>query len=189
MQNAIKRRQNLTMSPPNEIYSSPRQEWLPKNDDAATSRVRYWFRPWCEGVSSFCEAVLLSKEEAGRRRERSSNFLTPTRRERHSGRRGSRDQTTTDRGLIRNCGLPGLWLKNYPLKTRVKGVSKHSAAFKRGCRARLAALCLDDYRARQPRATCRARRSPRTVLVSPHTGHTRQPQAPRQELRNGHKSS
>ncbi|KAF9823010.1 hypothetical protein SFRURICE_018184 [Spodoptera frugiperda] len=86
---------------------------------------------------------------------------------------------------------PLAWLETsrVPRQNITKGVSKHSAAFKRGCRTRLAALCLDDCRARQPRATCRARRSPRTVLVSPHTGHTRQPQAPRQEARNGHKSS
>uniref|UniRef100_A0A2H1VXH5 SFRICE_013167 n=1 Tax=Spodoptera frugiperda TaxID=7108 RepID=A0A2H1VXH5_SPOFR len=45
----------------------------------------------CEGdwdaVSSFCQAVMLAK--AGRVRERSSS--RPNRRERHSGRRGSRD--------------------------------------------------------------------------------------------------
>uniref|UniRef100_A0A2H1WGL2 SFRICE_031919 n=1 Tax=Spodoptera frugiperda TaxID=7108 RepID=A0A2H1WGL2_SPOFR len=42
-----------------------------------------------DAVSSFCEAVMLAKEEAGRVRERTSS--RPSRRERHSGRRGSRD--------------------------------------------------------------------------------------------------
>ncbi|KAF9794278.1 hypothetical protein SFRURICE_011863 [Spodoptera frugiperda] len=39
--------------------------------------------------NSFCEAVMLAKEEAGRVREQTSS--RPSRRERHSGRRGSRD--------------------------------------------------------------------------------------------------
>uniref|UniRef100_A0A2H1W7Z7 SFRICE_014476 n=1 Tax=Spodoptera frugiperda TaxID=7108 RepID=A0A2H1W7Z7_SPOFR len=42
-----------------------------------------------DAVSSFCEAVMLAKEEAGRVTERTSS--RPSRRERHSGRRGSRD--------------------------------------------------------------------------------------------------
>ncbi|XP_050550456.1 uncharacterized protein LOC126910803 [Spodoptera frugiperda] len=42
-----------------------------------------------DAVSSFCEAVMLAKEEAERSRERSSS--RPSRRRRHSGRRGSRD--------------------------------------------------------------------------------------------------
>uniref|UniRef100_A0A2H1VCD2 SFRICE_007532 n=1 Tax=Spodoptera frugiperda TaxID=7108 RepID=A0A2H1VCD2_SPOFR len=41
-------------------------------------------------ISSFCEAVMLAKEEAGRVRERTTS-PRPSRRERHSGRRGSRD--------------------------------------------------------------------------------------------------
>ncbi|XP_050563617.1 uncharacterized protein LOC118264288 [Spodoptera frugiperda] len=45
-------------------------------------------RDW-DAVSSFCEAVMLAKEEAGRVREQTSS--RPSRRERHSGRRGSRD--------------------------------------------------------------------------------------------------
>ncbi|XP_050562634.1 uncharacterized protein LOC126912767 [Spodoptera frugiperda] len=45
-------------------------------------------REW-DAVSSFCEAVMLAKEEAERVRERSSS--RPSRRRRHSGRRGSRD--------------------------------------------------------------------------------------------------
>uniref|UniRef100_A0A2H1W604 SFRICE_012539 n=1 Tax=Spodoptera frugiperda TaxID=7108 RepID=A0A2H1W604_SPOFR len=45
--------------------------------------------PEVRKVSSFCEAVMLAKEEAGRVREQTSS--RPSRRERHSGRRGSRD--------------------------------------------------------------------------------------------------
>uniref|UniRef100_A0A2H1V1G0 SFRICE_030885 n=1 Tax=Spodoptera frugiperda TaxID=7108 RepID=A0A2H1V1G0_SPOFR len=45
-------------------------------------------RDW-DAVSSFCEAVMLAKEEAARVREQTSS--RPSRRERHSGRRGSRD--------------------------------------------------------------------------------------------------
>uniref|UniRef100_A0A2H1VPR9 SFRICE_015703 n=1 Tax=Spodoptera frugiperda TaxID=7108 RepID=A0A2H1VPR9_SPOFR len=40
-------------------------------------------------VSSFCEAIMLAKEEAGHVSERTSS--RPSRRERHSGRQGSRD--------------------------------------------------------------------------------------------------
>uniref|UniRef100_A0A2H1WAH4 SFRICE_028329 n=1 Tax=Spodoptera frugiperda TaxID=7108 RepID=A0A2H1WAH4_SPOFR len=42
-------------------------------------------RNW-DAVSSFCEAVMLAKEEAGRVGERTSR---PSGRERHSGHRGS----------------------------------------------------------------------------------------------------
>ncbi|KAF9811660.1 hypothetical protein SFRURICE_011023 [Spodoptera frugiperda] len=50
-------------------------------------------------VSSLCEAVVLAKEEAERVRERSSS--RPSRRRRHSGCRGSRNDL---RPPLRACG-------------------------------------------------------------------------------------
>uniref|UniRef100_A0A2H1WHB5 SFRICE_027369 n=1 Tax=Spodoptera frugiperda TaxID=7108 RepID=A0A2H1WHB5_SPOFR len=60
---------------------------------AMTSRVRHWFRPWCgargTGIPSAPSAkVMLAKKGAGCVRERTSRH---SRRERHSGRRGSHD--------------------------------------------------------------------------------------------------
>uniref|UniRef100_A0A2H1V8M3 SFRICE_003533 n=1 Tax=Spodoptera frugiperda TaxID=7108 RepID=A0A2H1V8M3_SPOFR len=42
-----------------------------------------------DAISSFCKSVMLAKEEAGRVRKRTSS--RPSRRERHSGRQGSRN--------------------------------------------------------------------------------------------------
>ncbi len=53
--------------------------------EAMVQRERNW-----EAISSFCEAVMLAKEEAERVRELSSSRPS-RRRRRHSGRRGSRD--------------------------------------------------------------------------------------------------
>ncbi|CAH1642831.1 unnamed protein product [Spodoptera littoralis] len=44
-----------------------------------------------DAVSSFCDAVMLAKEEAGRVRQRFAASLQPSHREGHTGRRGSRD--------------------------------------------------------------------------------------------------
>ncbi|CAH1641427.1 unnamed protein product [Spodoptera littoralis] len=52
----------------------------------------YTYLVWdWDAVSSFCEAVMLAKEEAGRVRQRSAASSQPSHREGHTGRRGSRD--------------------------------------------------------------------------------------------------